>query len=36
MESDRYQRGWDKLKEIDGDAGERVVGALKDIANYNQ
>lgn len=32
MESDRYQRGWEKLKEIDGDAGERVIEALKDIA----
>ena len=33
MESnDRYQRGWEKLKEIDGEAGERVVESLKDIA----
>ena len=32
MESDRYQRGWDKLKEIDGQAGEKVIEALKDIA----
>lgn len=32
MESDRYKRGWEKLKEIDGDAGERVIEALKDIA----
>ncbi|AIO31162.1 carboxymuconolactone decarboxylase family protein [Burkholderia cenocepacia] len=29
---DRYARGWDKLKEIDGDAGERVVAALEPIA----
>ncbi|PKN51197.1 MAG: 4-carboxymuconolactone decarboxylase [Deltaproteobacteria bacterium HGW-Deltaproteobacteria-13] len=29
---DRYQRGWDKLKEIDGKAGERVIESLKDIA----
>ena len=29
---DRYQRGWEKLKEIDGEAGERVVDSLKDIA----
>jgi len=21
---DRYQRGWEKLKEVDGDAGERA------------
>jgi 4-carboxymuconolactone decarboxylase len=30
--NDRYQRGWEKLKEIDGEAGERVVESLKDIA----
>lgn len=29
---DRYQRGWDKLKEVDGEAGERVIESLKDIA----
>ncbi len=29
---DRYQRGWKKLKEIDGEAGERVIESLKDIA----
>lgn len=32
MESDRYKRGFDKLKEIDGHAGEKVIEALKDIA----
>jgi 4-carboxymuconolactone decarboxylase len=32
MDSDRYQRGLEKLKEIDGHAGERVLEALKDIA----
>jgi len=33
MESqDRYQRGWEKLKEVDGEAGERVIDSLKDIA----
>ncbi len=31
-ENDRYQRGWEKLKEIDGAAGERVIESLKDIA----
>lgn len=31
-DSDRYQRGWDKLKEIDGEAGENVINSLKDIA----
>jgi len=29
---DRYQRGWEKLREIDGAAGERVVASLQDIA----
>jgi len=29
---DRFQRGWEKLKEVDGEAGERVVESLKDIA----
>lgn len=32
MESDRYTRGWEKLKEIDGQAGERVIEALGDVA----
>lgn len=31
-DDDRYQRGWDKLKEIDGEAGENVINSLKDIA----
>ena len=30
--NDRYQRGWEKLKEVDGEAGERVIESLKDIA----
>jgi hypothetical protein len=25
MVQDRYQRGWEKLKEIDGEAGEKVI-----------
>jgi nucleoside-diphosphate-sugar epimerase len=29
---DRYERGFAKLKEIDGEAGERVIESLKDIA----
>ncbi|HWQ18519.1 MAG TPA: carboxymuconolactone decarboxylase family protein [Methanotrichaceae archaeon] len=29
---DRYSRGWDKLKEVDGEAGARVIDSLKDIA----
>ena len=32
MESERYKRDLEKLKEIDGRAGENVVEALKDIA----
>jgi 4-carboxymuconolactone decarboxylase len=32
MSSNRYQRGWEKLKEVDGEAGERVMESLKDIA----
>jgi len=31
-ESGRYARGLAKLKEIDGQAGEKVVGSLADIA----
>jgi 4-carboxymuconolactone decarboxylase len=30
--NDRYRRGWEKLKEVDGAAGERVIESLKDIA----
>lgn len=30
--SERYQKGWEKLKEVDGEAGERVIDSLKDIA----
>ena len=33
MESqNRYQRGWEKLKEVDGEAGKRVIESLADIA----
>lgn len=32
MESERYIRGLEKLKQIDGHAGERVLEALKDVA----
>jgi 4-carboxymuconolactone decarboxylase len=32
QESSRYVRGWEKLREIDGHAGERVVDSLADIA----
>ena len=30
--NERYRRGLEKLKEIDGEAGERVIESLKDIA----
>ena len=30
--SERYQRGWDMLKTIDGEAGERVIASLQDLA----
>ena len=29
---DRYQRGVEKLREVSGEAGERVIDMLKDIA----
>ena len=29
---ERYNRGWEKLKEIDGEAGEAVIENLKDVA----
>lgn len=32
MKSERYKTGWDKLAEIDGEQGEKVVEALKDIS----
>ncbi len=32
MPDDRYERGWEKLKEIDPHGGEVVVASLKDIA----
>ena len=31
-ENIRFQRGWEKLREIDGEAGKRVIAALDDIA----
>jgi 4-carboxymuconolactone decarboxylase len=32
MDNERYQRGWAKLKEVDGQAGENVIDGLRDIA----
>ncbi|AHF93649.1 carboxymuconolactone decarboxylase [Opitutaceae bacterium TAV5] len=31
-DSDRFTRGWEKLKEIDGEAGQRVIDALRAVA----
>ena len=30
--SDRFNAGWEKLREIDGEAGEKVINSLKDIS----
>jgi len=32
MKSQRFKEGWEKLKEVDGSAGENVIKSLKDIA----
>ena len=32
MQSERFKAGWKKLKEIDGEAGEKVIESLKDIS----
>ena len=32
MKSDRFNKGWEKLKEVDGIAGKKVIESLKDIA----
>jgi 4-carboxymuconolactone decarboxylase len=32
MSNDRYERGLKKLAEIDGEAGQRVIESLKDVA----
>ncbi len=32
MNNPRYNAGWQKLREIDGEAGEKVIAALQDIA----
>lgn len=28
----RYEQGWEKLREIDGEAGEAVIASLRDVA----
>jgi 4-carboxymuconolactone decarboxylase len=30
--SERFQRGWQRLMEVDAEAGERVIESLKDVA----
>lgn len=32
MDNERYLRGWAKLREVDGSAGESVIESLRDIA----
>ncbi len=32
VNNERYLRGWAKLKEVDGEAGENVIESLRDIA----
>ena len=32
MENERYRRGWEKLRAIDREQGERVIASLADIA----
>ncbi|MEH6851602.1 carboxymuconolactone decarboxylase family protein [Bacillus pseudomycoides] len=32
MNTERYERGWQKLLEVDGEGGQRVIDSLKDIA----
>jgi 4-carboxymuconolactone decarboxylase len=32
MADDRYERGWERLRELAGEQGERVVEGLKDVA----
>lgn len=31
-EDNRYERGWQKLTEVDGEVGQRVIESLEDIA----
>jgi 4-carboxymuconolactone decarboxylase len=32
VESERFQRGWQRLLEVDAEGGERVIESLKDVA----
>jgi 4-carboxymuconolactone decarboxylase len=30
--SERFQRGWERLMEVDAEGGERVIESLRDVA----
>jgi 4-carboxymuconolactone decarboxylase len=32
MDEDRYERGWQRLRELAGEQGERVVEGIRDVA----
>jgi 4-carboxymuconolactone decarboxylase len=32
MQSDRFRRGWERLMEVDGESGRRVIESLQDVA----
>jgi 4-carboxymuconolactone decarboxylase len=32
MSNDRYERGWERLRELAGEQGERVVEGIRDVA----
>src|SRR5262245_65349877 len=32
MSNDRYERGWERLRELAGDHGERVIEGVRDVA----
>lgn len=32
QQSERFQRGWQRLMEVDAEGGERVIESLKDVA----
>ena len=32
VDSDRYDRGWERLRELAGEQGERVIEGVRDVA----
>jgi 4-carboxymuconolactone decarboxylase len=32
MSNDRYERGWERLRELAGEQGERVIEGIRDVA----